>query len=221
MLGGNGFIGSAIAKSAAERGLAVYSLSRSGRRPSTAEWTNSVTWIKGDCLRPETFSHCLPNVSAVVHSIGILFEKRNGQSATFESSNRDTLIAAASECTKHRNVRSFVYISAANVMPFFVDKRYIETKRAAEEFLLAQKSFCPVVVRPGLVYSDEDVLRMLLAAANSATHYLLAPLRRTFLERYIMNTVPPLNREHLAGAILRLIEKGEKGIFGAHDILSQ
>ncbi|KDQ60943.1 hypothetical protein JAAARDRAFT_55673 [Jaapia argillacea MUCL 33604] len=79
VVGGNGFIGSAVCKAALARGVQVTSISSSGRpyrtlKGHTPAWANKVDWQKADALRPETYAHILPNVTAVVHTLGTLLE---------------------------------------------------------------------------------------------------------------------------------------------------
>ncbi|ETW85871.1 hypothetical protein HETIRDRAFT_308501 [Heterobasidion irregulare TC 32-1] len=79
VVGGNGFIGSAVCKAALSRGFQVTSLSTSGQPFRTPKghspaWTSKVDWRVGDALRPETYAHMLPGVSAVVHTLGTLLE---------------------------------------------------------------------------------------------------------------------------------------------------
>ncbi|KIV81043.1 hypothetical protein PV11_08496 [Exophiala sideris] len=80
--GGNGFLGSRICKSAVARGWDVTSISRSGEptwssvtsEPSPPSWSKSVTWAKGDILKPTTYTSYLKDADAVVHTMGILLE---------------------------------------------------------------------------------------------------------------------------------------------------
>ncbi|KAK7020565.1 adenylate kinase [Favolaschia claudopus] len=79
VVGGNGFIGSAVCRSALARGLQVTSISSSGRpyqtpKGHTPAWTAKVDWQKGDALKPESFAQHLDGASGVVHTIGILLE---------------------------------------------------------------------------------------------------------------------------------------------------
>lgn len=80
--GGNGFLGSRICKSAVARGWDVTSISRSGE-PSWSSvtssstppaWSSSVTWAKGDILKPASYTSHLKSADAVIHSMGILLE---------------------------------------------------------------------------------------------------------------------------------------------------
>ncbi|CDZ98350.1 Predicted oxidoreductase [Phaffia rhodozyma] len=79
VVGGNGFLGSAVCRAAISRGWDVHSLSTSARAPKmpdgeTPAWTNKVTYHKGSAFEPSTFSHLLPSTTAVVHTMGILLE---------------------------------------------------------------------------------------------------------------------------------------------------
>nr|DAD17877.1 TPA_asm: hypothetical protein HUJ06_019340 [Nelumbo nucifera] len=48
VLGGSGFVGSAICKAAVSKGIEVVSLSRTGRPSYSDSWVNQVTWMAGD-----------------------------------------------------------------------------------------------------------------------------------------------------------------------------
>jgi len=90
VVGGNGFIGSAICKAALARGMDVTSISSSGRpyrTPGghTPTWTSKVNWQKADALHPETYAHILPGVNGVVHTLGTLLEDGRYKKALAES----------------------------------------------------------------------------------------------------------------------------------------
>ncbi|KAF8077897.1 hypothetical protein FPV67DRAFT_1403362 [Lyophyllum atratum] len=79
VVGGNGFIGSAVCKAALAKGIQVTSVSSSGRPYRTAKghtpaWASKVDWQKGDALQPETFAHLFPEVGGIVHTLGTLIE---------------------------------------------------------------------------------------------------------------------------------------------------
>ncbi|OBZ75999.1 GTP:AMP phosphotransferase AK3, mitochondrial [Grifola frondosa] len=80
VVGGNGFLGSAVCRTALARGMQVTSISSSGRPYKTPKghspaWTSKVEWHTANALEPESYAHLLPGMSAVVHTIGTLFEK--------------------------------------------------------------------------------------------------------------------------------------------------
>ncbi|TEB36366.1 mitochondrial protein [Coprinellus micaceus] len=79
VVGGNGFIGSAVCRAALSKGIEVTSVSSSGRPYQTPKghspaWVAKVNWQKGDALTPQTFAHLLPEVCGVVHTLGTLLE---------------------------------------------------------------------------------------------------------------------------------------------------
>lgn len=99
VVGGNGFIGSAVCKAALARGMEVTSIrcastvllstnqfvrthllwSSSGRpyctpKGHTPAWASKVHWRKADALQPESYADILPGVHGVVHTLGTLLE---------------------------------------------------------------------------------------------------------------------------------------------------
>uniref|UniRef100_A0A0R0ILA7 NAD(P)-binding domain-containing protein n=1 Tax=Glycine max TaxID=3847 RepID=A0A0R0ILA7_SOYBN len=69
VLGGNGFVGSAICKAAVSRGIEVISLSRSGRPTYSDAWVDQVTWISGDVFYVN-WDEVLVGATAVVSTLG-------------------------------------------------------------------------------------------------------------------------------------------------------
>ncbi|KAL5489874.1 hypothetical protein ACEPAI_4706 [Sanghuangporus weigelae] len=89
VVGGNGFIGSAVCKAALTRGMRVTSLSSSGRPFRTPKghapaWTERVEWRAADAFNPEQYASLLDGKTAVVHTLGILFESRGGQEGGYK-----------------------------------------------------------------------------------------------------------------------------------------
>ncbi|KAG6900848.1 hypothetical protein C0993_009966 [Termitomyces sp. T159_Od127] len=86
VVGGNGFIGSAICKAALAQGMQVTSVSSSGIPYRSAKghapaWVSKIDWQKGDALQPETFAHLFSEVDGVVHTLGTLIENSNYKQA--------------------------------------------------------------------------------------------------------------------------------------------
>ncbi|ORX88693.1 putative oxidoreductase [Basidiobolus meristosporus CBS 931.73] len=79
VVGGTGFLGLNICRSATLRGWKVTSLSRSGKlkqekEEPTPEWVSKVDWAQGDSLQPESYRDLLKDCTSVVHTVGILME---------------------------------------------------------------------------------------------------------------------------------------------------
>ncbi|KZT70160.1 NAD(P)-binding protein [Daedalea quercina L-15889] len=89
VVGGNGFLGSAVCKAALSRGMEVTSISSSGTPFKTPKghspaWVSKVDWQAADALKPETYSRLLPGVTAVVHTLGTLLEDTRYKKALSE-----------------------------------------------------------------------------------------------------------------------------------------
>ncbi|CEP20056.1 hypothetical protein [Parasitella parasitica] len=79
VVGGSGFLGLSICKIAANKGWETVSLSRRGEPTAFSEygkpeWAQKVQWASGNSLEPDTYRDVLKDVTAVVHSVGILME---------------------------------------------------------------------------------------------------------------------------------------------------
>lgn len=79
VIGGNGFLGKRICQQAIEKGYSVTSISGSGKKPTPyrnedSNWMQKVNWLKGNVFEPSTYKPLLIDATAVVSTIGILFE---------------------------------------------------------------------------------------------------------------------------------------------------
>ncbi|KAH6826489.1 Rossmann-fold superfamily protein [Perilla frutescens var. hirtella] len=69
VLGGSGFVGSAICKAAVSKGIEVISLSRSGRPSYSDSWVDQVNWLTGDVFYAN-WDEVLIGATAVVSTLG-------------------------------------------------------------------------------------------------------------------------------------------------------
>ena len=156
VLGGGGFVGSAVAQEALRRGLRVLCLCRSGRSDVPGDWSDRVTWAKADALRAETYREHLRGADAVVISIGsppLPFVDRAYQLLMNGETN-----VTATRTAKEEGVRQVVLINAA-MPPALTPKGYFDGKRAAE--LAAREmvgpSFGAAVLKPGGAQSNTQL----------------------------------------------------------------
>lgn len=103
VLGGSGWLGSAVSRVAVANNINVLAVSRSAGLPN-ARWAKHVQWVKANALSHDELIPILHQCDAVVHSIGTLFEdtsykrlKSNaipsdyaGSRTTYEEMNRGT-----------------------------------------------------------------------------------------------------------------------------------
>ncbi len=119
VLGGNGFVGSAVCAAAVSAGMRVSSLSRSGRPgwydkiaedEREAHWATHVDWKSGDVFEPASLREAMMRdeapVDAVVSSIGAF-----GNTEFMLKMNGQATIGAV-EVAKELGVPRFVFISA-------------------------------------------------------------------------------------------------------------
>ncbi|BEJ14573.1 hypothetical protein CspHIS471_0403400 [Cutaneotrichosporon sp. HIS471] len=79
VVGGNGYLGSAVCKTAVAKGWDVASMSSSGKPYTTPaghtpKWVHAVQWHRASAFEPNTYRGLLADKSAVVHTLGILLE---------------------------------------------------------------------------------------------------------------------------------------------------
>lgn len=150
VIGGSGFIGRQVCKTALNSGHNVRSISRSGRPQVSGSWTSEVEWISADLYEPNVWRDQLVDCQSVIHSVGGTDESStNG--ITFERLNGDGAIISGLEAER-AEVESFVFVSASTKPPWVRDA-YIEAKRRAERAIF-DLDFRVVVLRPGPIYGE-------------------------------------------------------------------
>jgi len=156
--GGNGFVGTHVAKALSEKGVCTACLSRSGHRPLHLlgeKWSEQVRWCKGDALKPDI--SLLKRITGMVCLVGspptptTSSEAFNAQVVANGETNA-TAIKAAGEA----GVKRLVLIGAR--IPFFLNSdrfAYARGKRiaieAAKEFSELSPEHRAVVIQPGVI----------------------------------------------------------------------
>ncbi|KAL6524225.1 hypothetical protein OROMI_031320 [Orobanche minor] len=157
VLGGNGFVGSHICKEALNHGLAVASLSRSGRASIQESWASNVIWHQGNLFSTGSWKDALKGVTSIISCVGGFGS--NAEMYKINGTANMNAIRAASE----EGVKRFVYISAADFgVVNYLLKGYYEGKRAAETELLTRYPYGGVILRPGFIYGTRSVGSMKL-----------------------------------------------------------
>ena len=114
IFGGTGFVGSAIAREAAKRGLLVQCVTRGGDAPAHLKdepWASSVTWLRGDALDPSSYKEHMRGADAVITSVGRLpFPNLSHEDIVRD--NGETNVTPA-KCAKEVGVDRLVVIGAS------------------------------------------------------------------------------------------------------------
>ncbi|PKA60656.1 Uncharacterized protein AXF42_Ash006290 [Apostasia shenzhenica] len=153
VLGGTGFVGSAICKAAASKGIEVVSLSRWSGKPSYADpWVDQVTWKAGDVFYAP-WDEILAGATAVVSTLGGF-----GNEEQMKQINGEANIVAVGAAKDH-GVPKFVLISVHdyNLPSFLLSSGYFTGKRKAESEVLSKYPASGVVLRPALIYGKRKI----------------------------------------------------------------
>ncbi|KVH88747.1 NAD(P)-binding domain-containing protein [Cynara cardunculus var. scolymus] len=131
VLGGSGFVGSAICKAAVSRGIEVISLSRSGRPTTLSSWEDQVTWITGDVFYVN-WDEVLPGATAVISTLGGF-----GSEEQMQRINGEANVIAVT-AAKEYGIPKFILISVHdyNIPSFLLSSGYFTGKRKAESEIM-------------------------------------------------------------------------------------
>jgi len=152
VLGGNGFVGSAICKAAVSRGIEVISLSRSGRPTYSDAWVDQVTWISGDVFYVN-WDEVLVGATAVVSTLGGF-----GSEEQMKRINGEANVVAVN-AAKEYGIPKFILISVHdyNLPSFLLSSGYFTGKRKAESEVLSKYPNSGIVLRPAFIYGKRRV----------------------------------------------------------------
>ncbi|NGN40916.1 SDR family oxidoreductase [Mesorhizobium sp. CGMCC 1.15528] len=163
ILGGSGFIGSAVAKLLSDRGNSVTALARDVSQPKRR--MPQIEWISADIARlltPEAWLPLLKDIDAVVNCAGALQDSARDNVAAVQYDAMRALYEAAGGL----NIKLIVQISA-RAYGAAADLPFLSTKQAADDALKA--SGVPfVVLKPAVIigrntYGGSALLRALAA----------------------------------------------------------
>lgn len=160
VVGGNGFVGSAVCRMALSRGMEVTSISSSGKpyktpKGHTPAWVERVEWRKADALNPESYSDILPSVDAVVHTIGTLLDNTQYKQRMQEGDIIGTLKSLAG--------RGNTSPLAEGRQSAYDTLNYETAVRMCEAFVASEPVSGIARVRPFIYVSAEDVNRPIVS----------------------------------------------------------
>eukprot|EP00238_Polyblepharides_amylifera_P008831 CAMPEP_0196579260 /NCGR_PEP_ID=MMETSP1081-20130531/19813_1 /TAXON_ID=36882 /ORGANISM="Pyramimonas amylifera, Strain CCMP720" /LENGTH=263 /DNA_ID=CAMNT_0041898777 /DNA_START=266 /DNA_END=1057 /DNA_ORIENTATION=- len=224
VLGGNGFVGSAICKEATQQGLSVVSINRSGAPAISDEWVDNVEWVAADVFNSESWAYTLPGAAVVISCIGGF-----GTVGDMERICGDATIAAV-EAAVEAGVPRFVFVSVHEYnIPEKVKEAsgYFSGKKRAETAVLSSFPTSGTVLRPGFIYGERLVPKLGVKIPLSVVG---EPLQK-FLENDTVKTLsnalsglpasdlvfaPPVSVEAVAAAALKCLS--DPGMVGIIDI---
>ncbi|XP_021765582.1 uncharacterized protein At1g32220, chloroplastic-like [Chenopodium quinoa] len=218
VVGGSGFVGSAICKAAVSEGIEVVSLSRSGRPRISESWVDQVSWIPGDVFYAN-WDEILVGATAVASTLGGF-----GNEEQLKRINGEANIAAVT-AAKDYGVPKFILISVHdyNLPPFLRESSYFTAKRKAESEILSRYPNSGVILRPGFIYGKRrvdgfeiplDLIGEPWEKILNATENFVRPLN--FLPASDLLLAPPVNVDDVALAVINAVR--DDGMFGIFTI---
>uniref|UniRef100_A0A2P2KJY7 Uncharacterized protein At1g32220ic isoform X2 n=1 Tax=Rhizophora mucronata TaxID=61149 RepID=A0A2P2KJY7_RHIMU len=218
VLGGTGFVGSAICKAAVSKGIEVISLSRSGRPTYPGSWVDQVTWIAGDVFYVN-WDEVLVGATAVVSTLGGFGNEEQMQRINGEANT------VAVNAAKEFGIPKFILISVHdyNLPPFLLSTGYFTGKRKAELEVLAKYPNSGVVLRPGFIYGKRrvdgveiplDLIGEPLEKILRATENFTKPLASLPASDLLL--APPVSVDDVAFAVINAVTDDD--IFGIFTI---
>ncbi|XP_057521071.1 uncharacterized protein At1g32220, chloroplastic [Amaranthus tricolor] len=221
VLGGSGFVGSAICKAAVSKGIEVVSLSRSGRPRISESWVDQVSWVPGDVFYVN-WDEILLGATAVVSTLGGF-----GNEEQMKRINGEANVVAVN-AAKEYGVPKFILITVHdyNLPPFLLESAYFTGKRKAESEVLSRYPNSGVVLRPAFIYGKRrvdgfeiplDLVGEPWEKILSATENLVRPLNSLPASDLVL--APPVNVNDLALAAVNAVKDNDMfGIFTIEQI---
>ncbi|KAG8081824.1 hypothetical protein GUJ93_ZPchr0014g47217 [Zizania palustris] len=221
VLGGSGFVGSAICRAAVSKGIEVVSLSRSGRPSYSDPWVDQVTWLAGDVFYTR-WDEVLVGATAVVSTLGGF-----GNEEQMKRINGEANVTAVN-AAKEFGIPKFILISVHdyNLPSFLLSLGYFTGKREAESEVLSKYPNSGVVLRPGFIYGKRkvdgfeiplDVVGQPLEKLLSSVENFTKPLSSLPASDLIL--APPVSVDDVAYAVINgVIDDSFFGVFTIEQI---
>lgn len=162
--GGNGFVGSHIAKEFASRQVCTICLSRTGHKPvhlRSEPWSDDVRWCKGDASKPNP--EFLESVDALVVSVGSPPLPTFSQAAyDYKVFMNGTTNVSAIQAATQAGVKHLVLLGAQIPFPMRSDKfAYTKGKdlayQAAKDFSQTSSEHRATVLQPGAIFGTRHL----------------------------------------------------------------
>ncbi|HEV8118965.1 MAG TPA: complex I NDUFA9 subunit family protein, partial [Thermoanaerobaculia bacterium] len=154
--GGTGFVGTHLVNELLRRKHVVTALAR--RRESARNRYNRPVFIRsGDVLDPESVEQAAQGHDAVIHLVGVIWEKGN---QTFDRMHRAAAENVAG-AAKRAGVRRFLHMSAMGSSPD-APSEYGRTKAAGEK-AVRESGLDWTIFRPSIIVGPGDGFATLLA----------------------------------------------------------
>ncbi|RYQ81482.1 hypothetical protein Ahy_Scaffold1g107400 isoform A [Arachis hypogaea] len=209
VLGGSGFVGSAICKAAVSKGIEVISLSRTSYLSRCMGRSSDVFYVNWD--------EVLVGATAVVSTLGGF-----GSEEQMKRINGEANVVAVN-AAKEYGIPKFILISVHdyNLPSFLLSSGYFTGKRKAESEVLSKYPSSGIVLRPGFIYGKRrvdgfeiplDLVGVPAERILKATENFIKPL--SSLPASDLFLTPPVSVDDVAFAVINgVLDDDFFGIF--------
>jgi uncharacterized protein YbjT (DUF2867 family) len=155
ILGGSGFVGSALANRLVAGGHRVRLFTRAREHARDCWLLPNTEVVELDPREQEHYNHGFAGLDAVVNLVGILNE-RGDDGTGFRQAHVDIPLRAAKAC-KTADVAHLLHMSALNA-DSFASSYYLRSKGEAEKLLQAEsgKRLVVTILRPSVIFGPHD-----------------------------------------------------------------
>jgi len=152
LVGGSGFVGSAIARQATRSGLRVRVLTRHPERSRHLTVLPTLELAAGDARDDRALARAFEGMDAAVNLVGILHP---GRGRSFESLHAE-LPGRLARAARASGIQHLVHVSALGASAT-APSEYLRTKAAGESALRAETGPVPwTVLRPSVIFGQGD-----------------------------------------------------------------
>jgi NADH dehydrogenase len=159
--GGTGFVGRDVVRTLRTRGLPARLLVRHPGKARKLFPDPGIELAQGDVRNAASLESALEGVSAVIHLVGIISERRQASFETMHTQATWNVVTAM----QRAGVTRLVHMSALGTRPH-ARSRYHQTKWDAEEIVRAS-GLAWTIFRPSIVYGPQDHFVNLFATLAS------------------------------------------------------
>ncbi|MFA7505031.1 MAG: complex I NDUFA9 subunit family protein [Burkholderiaceae bacterium] len=179
VLGGSGFLGSALVGTLSGQGRRVRVPSRRYEEGRHLLLLPTVELVKADVNEPGAFAPLLEGIDAVVNLVGVLHGGRAQPYGPGFAQAHVEIPRMLADAARAAGVRRLLHVSALGVTdadPAGLPSMYLRSKAAGEQVIRGTRDIDWTIFRPSIVYGSEDRFTRLFA--RMARYLPIIPLAR-------------------------------------------
>ena len=155
LLGGTGFVGTALSCRLAQHFDEVILLTRHAQRSRSLRILSNVHFVQTNIHDPKQLEEALKGSSAVVNLVGILNSAGKDSKHSFTGAHADLTKNVVQACEK-LNIKRYLHMSALNADADKGSSEYLRSKGVAEIMVKNGKTLNWTIFQPSVIFGEED-----------------------------------------------------------------